>query len=323
MTLTADFETGTNGATVATTDTGSANAWNAISGTPIYDNTHVAHGSLAMEIQHTSTANVGTQWTLSSLTHSFGRFYLYSSGNPVTNLVKPLRYNGGATGTPSLVISNNTGILGVRNGGTSLGNLTNAVPVGSYCRIEWEWTMSAGGSGVYTVNLYLTADSSTADETKSFTALTTAANLTSANYGEFSSATGTWTAWIDQVCDGATAAVGPYPVNSVAPTVSGSAPVGSTLTCDGGTWNGTFTLSYQWTSDGANIGGATSSSYVTQAGDATHAIGCTVTATGQQATNESATQASSNTITPTAASSTRRSIAPTISPSIAPTISGR
>jgi hypothetical protein len=84
------------------------------------------------------------------------------------------------------------------------------------------------------------------------------------------------------------------PVNSVAPTVSGSSVSGSTLTATTGTWTNSPTYGYQWTRAGANIVGATSSTYLTQAADVGHAIGCTVTATNGTA---SASQASSNTIT--------------------------
>ena len=94
--------------------------------------------------------------------------------------------------------------------------------------------------------------------------------------------------------------VEPAPTNSVAPVVSGSTPVGSVLSTTNGTWanmagfNPTYT--YQWTRAGVNIGGATAATYTTVSADATHAVGCTVTATN---TGGSAAQAS-NTITVTA-----------------------
>lgn len=88
------------------------------------------------------------------------------------------------------------------------------------------------------------------------------------------------------------------PVNTVAPSVSGSAPVGSTLSTTDGTWSNSPTFTYAWARDGSPIGGATSSTYVTVSADAGHAVGCTVTATNGVAT---ASQASSNTVTVTAA----------------------
>lgn len=114
----------------------------------------------------------------------------------------------------------------------------------------------------------------------------------------------------DSTPDGNTAAnsnavgtvVEPVPVNSVAPSVSGSTPVGSVLSTTNGTWthmgglNPSYT--YQWTRDGANIAAATSSTYTTVSADITHAVGCTVTAHN---TGGTASQASSNTITVTPA----------------------
>lgn len=90
------------------------------------------------------------------------------------------------------------------------------------------------------------------------------------------------------------------PVNTVAPSVSGSAPVGSTLTTTDGTWTGapTPTYAYQWKRAGTNIGGATSVTYVTQAADAGAAISCTVTATNMAGSDSAG---SSNSVTPTAA----------------------
>ena len=58
---------------------------------------------------------------------------------------------------------------------------------------------------------------------------------------------------------------------SVIASVSGTASVGSVLTCTpAANWTGTF----QWTNDGANIAAATASTYTLVAGDAGHAIGC-------------------------------------------------
>lgn len=92
---------------------------------------------------------------------------------------------------------------------------------------------------------------------------------------------------------------GSVPTNTTAPTVSGSTPYGSTLTCNQGTWaNSPSSYAYQWTRNGANIAGATASTYVLGLADLTHAIGCTVTATN--ATGPSNPVNSSNTITVTA-----------------------
>jgi hypothetical protein len=70
------------------------------------------------------------------------------------------------------------------------------------------------------------------------------------------------------------------PANQSVPTVSGNANVGSTLTANPGTWNGSTPMSfqYQWQVCGANgnschaITGATDNTYVLKSGDAGNTI---------------------------------------------------
>jgi hypothetical protein len=69
------------------------------------------------------------------------------------------------------------------------------------------------------------------------------------------------------------------PVNTIAPVISGTAEIAQTLTCTTGTWSGSPTsYAYQWTRDGADIGGATASTYATVVADADKDIRCEVTA---------------------------------------------
>lgn len=90
------------------------------------------------------------------------------------------------------------------------------------------------------------------------------------------------------------------PVNTVAPVASGTTPVGSTLSCTTGTWTGnpTPTYTYQWRRDAVDIGGATNSTYVSQAADVATSVTCRVTGTNSQGN----AGANSNGITVTAAS---------------------
>jgi hypothetical protein len=70
------------------------------------------------------------------------------------------------------------------------------------------------------------------------------------------------------------------PVNTVAPSISGSAIVGSTLTAADGTWTGTPTptFTYAWKKDGV-ANGSTASTYVPVTGDIGSVIAVTVTGT--------------------------------------------
>lgn len=69
------------------------------------------------------------------------------------------------------------------------------------------------------------------------------------------------------------------PVNTSAPVVSGTARVGSTLSCSTGSWdNEPTSYAYQWLRDGDPISGATSSAYVLIEADEGADISCAVTA---------------------------------------------
>jgi len=80
-------------------------------------------------------------------------------------------------------------------------------------------------------------------------------------------------------------AVGPIvasnpPVNTVEPVISGTVAVGSTLTIPNGTWsNSPSSYARQWLRNGANISGATATTYALVAADQGATISCRVTAT--------------------------------------------
>jgi hypothetical protein len=71
------------------------------------------------------------------------------------------------------------------------------------------------------------------------------------------------------------------PVDTAAPTVSGTATVGDLLSCSPGTWAAKPppTLAYQWLRDGVAIAGAGEAAYTASKADVGHALSCQVTAT--------------------------------------------
>ena len=71
----------------------------------------------------------------------------------------------------------------------------------------------------------------------------------------------------------------PAPMNTVAPTISGTATVGQSLTAADGSWTGSPSLSRQWLRNGVAIGGATGNTYTVNAADASSTISVRVTAT--------------------------------------------
>lgn len=77
------------------------------------------------------------------------------------------------------------------------------------------------------------------------------------------------------------------PVNTAIPVISGSAISGQTLSTTNGTWNAypVPTYTYQWKSDGVNIGGATSNTFLLTDTQAGTNITVTVTATNSEGSN--------------------------------------
>lgn len=74
---------------------------------------------------------------------------------------------------------------------------------------------------------------------------------------------------------------GTFPVNTVAPAITGTPTSGQTLTVSNGTWTGSPTPTYtrQWRRNGVNISGATATTYLLVAGDVGAIITVVVTAT--------------------------------------------
>src|SRR5208283_4985581 len=74
------------------------------------------------------------------------------------------------------------------------------------------------------------------------------------------------------------------PLNTVPPSVSGTAKVGETLTCSTGTWNGlpTPTYTYQWLRSGSEIAGATNVTYIVAGADRDTSLSCKGTAPNQE-----------------------------------------
>lgn len=116
------------------------------------------------------------------------------------------------------------------------------------------------------------------------------------------------------------------PANTVAPVISGTPTVGSTLSCTTGTWtdDGSPTFTYQWQSaDFSNtftdISGATSSSYTLTSAEDGLPVQCLVTDTDSRGSTE-VPSSNSPSVTFAAAANT---VAPTISgtPSVGSTVS--
>jgi hypothetical protein len=142
---------------------------------------------------------------------------------------------------------------------------------------------------------------------------TTRVVVTASNTAGNSSATSAQTAVVQ------TAPTATPPANTAAPTISGTARQGQTLTASNGSWSGTtpLTYSYQWRrcdtagNTCGNISGATNQSYLLAAADVGTTIRVVVTATNT-AGNSSATSAQTAVVqsTPTSGPCETRSTPP-------------
>lgn len=112
-----------------------------------------------------------------------------------------------------------------------------------------------------------------------------------------------------QVPAGSAAPASPIPACTVAPAVTGTTTVGSTLSCSTGTWTNTpSSYAYQWKRDGVSISAATSSTYLLVSADNGTMISCTVTATNANGSGS----AGSNSVGPIGAAVPVNSVVPAI-----------
>lgn len=293
--LTAGFENGINGNGISTAGgEANASAWNQINNFgAVYSNAQVAHGALAMKMPTTTRPNL--QWTTASV-EKWGRFYVYLpstlSGYASASFVG---VSGGGSCTVSIA---DTGCVAVGFNSSPF-SVKGVVSIArdQWVRIEWHALPGNSGTGQIDARLYNSADSTSISETITGAARDVGNAWTAITMGFQNVNIAGGDCYMDQIVGDATAFPGPFPVSTVAPVVTGSPSVGSTLTSDTGTWNGgaTFTITYQWFRDATPIGGATSNAYTIAPADGGHVIACAVTATGVQATNESATATSNGT----------------------------
>ena len=95
---------------------------------------------------------------------------------------------------------------------------------------------------------------------------------------------GTWWVWNGsgwaQVGGDPRASTSAAPTDLEPPVISGTAQAGKVLASTTGTWTGAASYAYQWAGNGAQIAGATASTYTPVASDVGHTLTSTVTATG-------------------------------------------
>lgn len=282
--LSADFETGSNGATLTTSDAGSSTPFTSVFGTPKYDSSQAAHGSLAMKCV---SAGDYLNWSEGSNADQYIRFYVRLSALPASPLFLFQATSAGAAAWQIYVTS--AGRLSIQAANGKGATTTSAVAANSWFRVEAHCANDPAAGNVQ-LRYFASPDSTSATETVNQTAMNTLAANDAVQVGALNLGV---TVWLDNLAVNAPSYPGPFPVNTAAPAITGATVLGSVLTATAGTWNVGTTTGYQWQRDVhgsgvyTNIGGSTASTYTLAALDNGCNVRCLVTATGLLATNES------------------------------------
>jgi hypothetical protein len=222
--------------------------------------TVVPASAAAGAVESFAVTSLAQSWVQSPSTN-YG--VLLKQDNEANDIVEGFKYSNGGnlSGGPALQVQYtsgpvNTGLPTV-SGTPLVGSVLTASTgtwSGSPTSYAYQWSYSTTSGGTYTAISGATSSSYTIPSTYAGDFLKVTVTATDANNNSTSATSA------------ATTMVPPY--NTVAPTVSGTAKVGSVLTAANGTWVGTPTsFTYQWsyatTSGGTYtpISGATSSTY--------------------------------------------------------------
>lgn len=173
-TISNNFETGhASGTAITAANSGDGAAGNkfdnaAFTGAGTYDNTEVAHGSLACKIvTGTGGANV-LQWGPTTLTHNsspfYPRFNMFWPALPAVT-TRITKWEGGSNVIIAELDLTAAGLIRVLDAaGTVIYTFTNAIPVGSWFRVEADINVGAT-TGTIIVRLFTGMDDVTPVET--------------------------------------------------------------------------------------------------------------------------------------------------------------
>lgn len=211
--ITADFELGTNGNTIAITDPGSATPWDVVTisgaGALTYDVLHPGHGLLSANINPQANAACFMSWTtaLGTVTDHFGRFYIYLIANPAS-FGGLLSLFSGASLCFRIGVNSSGQIRGDDNTGTAY-TFTNAITLNQLVRVEYH-VIHSTTVGQHEIKLFNTAESTVATETNTSAAnRDTQANGNDIHFGVGEGGLGQLNYWMDDIVANATSYPGP------------------------------------------------------------------------------------------------------------------
>lgn len=210
---TADFETGTVGNNIATTDSGGYTPFDTVSvgasATFRYANDQVAHGTKSAKQILTaspSASYLGWSTQLGTLTDHYGRMYLRFAQNFGTD---PIIECVSSAAQSLRILLNGTNSIVIRDqADVTQASGTAQLLINTWARIEWH-VIHSTTVGQVIVRIYQSMDSATITETISTAASIN--NLASCNdirLGVDGNNTG-WSVWFDELMAGATDWPGP------------------------------------------------------------------------------------------------------------------
>lgn len=216
VTLTNSFEGGTNGAALTVGNTGglSGSAFGLITTGPgasiAFDNTHVAHGTLACKVTSGTSFNTafGT-WNITAAGQVWFRLYLFFTGNPTAQLNLLFFSNASNTLCGRLVINTTGKLIMMDGGGVARATMTTSMPTGAWFRVEG-FMIGSATVGQVSMSRYDTMDSGTATETQASAAtLNTTGAIANLQLGCTNANGQNITFWMDDLGMSDTAALGP------------------------------------------------------------------------------------------------------------------
>lgn len=236
-TVTNNFEGGTNGATITSSNAGGTGntQFNQVNlgsnGVVIFDNTHVAHGSLAMKLSAPDASGPGVFLTGPSGTTGYARFYFYATALPSTNTRIFEMLNAANNVVVATLYWRTDGKFNTTNKNNSGGTTTSvAAPLNQWVRVEVRVTLTTPGSGgacTHQLRLYNTADSTTASsDTQVTNQPVNATEVGTFQFGNYFDSKALGPVWYDDVGASDSAWLGP--ASSGPATITGASSPAAT-----------------------------------------------------------------------------------------------
>lgn len=222
--LIADFEKGTSGNDVLTSDPGSANAWDTRNVTGdsalTYDSAHAHTGFLAAKMQAPSTsATAAISWraAFGTQTEHYGRVYWYLTSYTIADSSAMIQFNNSGSGAFGIGITPGTGLLYISDDRSQSANANTVIALNQWVRLEWH-AICAEGTGTIEAKLFNSGESFTPSST--FGLYGNAFLLTSNDEVVFRAwTTNSGAYWLDDIVANMTSYPGPIP-SSTQPVLS-------------------------------------------------------------------------------------------------------